>query len=569
LRRKRSERHFLNQLKPYRLPVAAALLADLPVAALIVVQAFLLASVVDGVFLKGKDLAALRSELIGLFLAACVRLSISWLQQNSLSRTGARLKSDLRGRLTKHLHGLSGTDQAEAFMPLYEEQTDAIVQYLTGYIPQLTRAVGIPLVVLIFIFPLDILSAVVFLITAPLIPVFMMLIGSMTQTVARRKWRRLAQMNAFFLDVLQGLTTIRLFDRVTYFLGRIKQTSEQFRSGSMQVLRVAFLAALVMEMLTTLSTAIIAVEVGLRLLYDHMVFREALFILIIAPEFYQPMRQLGSRFHTAVAGLTAADKYTGFIASGAPAVQIKKQVKPDLKTATISFSDVSFGYPGKNDMVLEDITLQLPPRGLTVIAGPSGAGKSTLLSLMMRFIGPVKGNIRAGDTDIESFPADLWRSRISWVSQEPYLFNRTVHENIAMARPGATPEDIKKAAAAAHFDRVVERMPQGYDSLIGERGMLLSAGEKRRLALARVFLRDGPLVLIDEPTASIDALTNDLIIGAVKKMAAERTVLLVSHDTEIYDQASRVLLLSHGKIQADGDHKELMKKNDAYKKYIG
>ena len=543
------------------------------IAAVTVVQALLLAWIIDGIFLRDKNLNDLLSQLIGFFLSGTLRLCVTWFQQKILTETGSKIKNGLRSRLIKYFHN----DQIAAstgsvtgdLISLYGSQIDAITQYLVTYLPQLLRALAIPVIVLLFVFPLDLLSAIVFLITASLIPLFMMLIGNMTESAARRKWRQLSRMNAFFLDVIQGLTTIKLFGRVSYFLERINQISNDFRTGSMRVLRIAFLSALVMEMLTTLSTAVIAVEIGLRLLYDHITFSEAMFILIIAPEFYQPMRQLGSRFHIATEGLSAASKYTGYLSPESPKPVPFVKIVPDLKCMPIRFENIYAQYPERNEPALSGITFALPLKGLTVLVGPSGSGKSSLLALLLRFIDPVRGRIVTGDANIGNIAADSWRNRISWVSQDPYLFNRSIRENITIAKPEASWSDIVAASRTAQFDQVAENLHLGYDTVIGEQGIRLSAGERQRLALARVFLRNTPLVLLDEPTASLDSHTDTLIRNSVMQLAGDRTVLMVSHRPEITQQADQVIMLSGGRLVAEGTHDMLIKNNSTYREFIG
>ncbi len=567
------DKRLLEWLKPFRPSLITALFFDLLIAMVTVVQAFLLAMIVDLVFLRAKDLGDLTGELTGFFLLSTVRLLLTWLQQKKLTGIGSRLKYDLRSQLIKCVHQrgpiFPGTGQTGDLVSVYGSHIDAIVLYLVVYLPQLWRAAAVPIIILVFIFPLDLLSAFVFLVTAPLIPLFMMLIGSMTETVTRRKWLQLSRMGAFFLDVLQGLTTIKLFGRVEYFLRRIRQISESFRFTSMQVLRIAFLSALVMEMVTTISTAVIAVEIGLRLLYDRLPFSEALFVLIIAPEFYQPMRQLGSRFHTAVEGLTAAEKYIKFLSFTAAKPPESGILFPDLQNISLTFKRVSCKYPEKNEFALTNLTFSLPPKGLTVIVGPSGAGKSSLLALILKFIAPVEGEIMVGESNLDRIPVEKWRRNMSWISQDPYLFNRSVRENIALAKPEASFSEIVTAAKSAQFDSVADSLSRGYDTMVGEQGIRLSAGERQRLALARVFLRNTPLVIMDEPTASLDPHTDDLIQQAITALAADRAVLVVSHRLEIVNLAACTIMLSGGRLIGAGPHKNLMIMNQGYRAFIG
>ena len=326
------DKRLLKWVKDLRGNFILPLTAEFLNAFFIIVQAYYLSVITEKVFLKSHSLKDILPEMTGFFLISTLRILIAWIEQKRISSTGLVLKKDLQSRLIRRIHAYGPSSQLEnsaaELSTFYTDGVNAIVRYVTEYIPNLIRALVLPAAILIWIFPLDLITGFILLLTAPLIPLFMILIGSMTETATRRKWQQLSRMRAYFLDVLQGLTTIRIFGRTGYFLERIKRTSEDFRSGSMQVLRIAFLSALIMELLTTISMAVIAVEIGLRLLYEGMIFREAFFILILTPDFYQPMRMLGGLFHNAVAGSAAADRFERRMSSG-----VGRIIAPDEKPA--------------------------------------------------------------------------------------------------------------------------------------------------------------------------------------------------------------------------------------------
>jgi ATP-binding cassette subfamily C protein CydD len=553
------DKRLLKWVKDLRIKFILPISAEVLLAFFIIIEAVYLSVITEKVFLQNRSLEDIFPELAGFFLISILRVLTSWQEQKRLSYTGSVLKTHLQSRLINRIHesGPSGLPENSAaeLSTLYTGHVDAIVRYVTEYMPHLVRALVIPVVILVWIFPLDLITGFILLLTAPLIPLFMILIGSMTETATHRRWQQLARMRAYFFDVLQGLTTIRIFGRPGYFLERIRKTSEDFRSGSMRVLRIAFLSALVMELLTTISMAVIAVEIGLRLLYGSMIFRDAFFILILAPDFYQPMRLLGGLFHNAVAGSAAADRYERWLSSGEKQIVSPAENTGRAEAVPIRFENVSCRYPQRSEPALNAITITIPPVGLTVVSGPSGAGKSTLLALLMRFVEPMEGRILLGKTPLEDLHPRRWRRQTAWISQDPYLFNRTILENIALAKPGASRSEIESATRSAGLTEVIEQLPHGLDTPVGEQGLRLSAGERQRVALARVFLRNAPYVFMDEPTASLDPHTDYLIRRSIEVLSEDRLVMVISHRPEIKSKAALVLALSDGRLAAKDFHK--------------
>ena len=424
--------------------------------------------------------------------------------------------------------------------------------FYSQYLPQLALSVLIPLFILVFIFPTDFLSGLILLVTAPLLPLFMYLIGGAAETVTRKQWQGLSRMSAYFLDVLQGLTTLKSFGRSKDQVQVIRKVSEQYRESTMSVLKVTFLSALVLELIATLGTAVVAVEIGIRLLYGKVTFEQAFFVLLLAPEFYQPLRLLGTRFHVAIGGIEASKRIFGILD-----LPEKKEAPPsnttvlplikDKSLPTIVFKDIGYKYSNGRP-ALQGVTFEIPAGKLTALVGESGAGKTTLTWLLLRFLQPKSGEILVNGINLSEIPAQNWRDSLAWVPQNPYLFNDTITANIKIAKPDATDADIQHAAHLAHADEFIAKLPQGYATIIGERGERLSSGQAQRVALARAFLKDAPLLIVDEATSHLDPETDALLQQSLSLLSHSRTVLAIAHRQSTLTKADQVIRLNQGKV---------------------
>ena len=461
-----------------------------------VFQARLLSRIVAQVFLGGDGkVPEWLMALLGIML---LRAVLVWGMEVSADAAAIRIKTRLRLELFDKLLALGPAyargERTGELAHVAVERVEALHAYISQYLPQLLLAALVPLTVLAFIFPLDKLSATVLLLTAPLMPIFMVLIGGAAETLTRKQWKTLSRMSAYFLDVLQGLTTLKVFGRARAQVQVIARLSDQYRRTTMEVLRVTFLSALALELISTLSTAIVAVEIGLRLLYGKLLFEQAFFVLLLAPEFYLPLRLLGARFHAGMAGQAAAERINAILAeplrrpSGLPEARIESRGATDT---SLAFDRVGFAYPDGRE-ALVDVSFELRGGQLMALVGPSGAGKSTLVSLLLRFVEPDRGRIRFNGVDITQIPVDVWRENIAWVPQEPHLFHDTILSNIRLARPGASREEVVRAAQRARAHEFIQGFPDGYETLVGEKGARLSAGQAQRIALARAFLKDAP-----------------------------------------------------------------------------
>ncbi len=554
------DRRLLQQAHTERLGLALTVALGALGAAATVGQAFALSRAVDGVFLGGRDLAAVWPWLRGLLALTVLRAGASWGAEIAAGRVAARVKSALRERLLRHILSRGPAyiqgEQTGELVNTAVEGVEALDAYFSQYLPQVALAGLVPLIFLAFVFPADPLSGLVLLVTAPLIPLFMMLIGSVADALTRRQWSELSRMSAHFLDVLQGLTTLKLFGRSREQIAVIRQITDRHRDATLRVLRVAFLSALVLEMVGTISTAIVAVEIGLRLLYGKMAFQQAFFVLILAPEFYLPLRLLGTRFHAGIAGVTAGRRIFEVLDAGAeearlPADHSSPYSAPAPARVRVRLCDVSYSYPGRDRPALDRVSLEIGPGEKVALIGPVGAGKSTIAALLLGFIRPTTGRIEWTWADGRPAAAPDGRPAIAWVPQAPYLFHASVADNIRLGRPEATFAEVQRAAIAARADGFIRNLPQGYDTLIGERGNRLSAGQAQRIALARAFLLDAALVILDEPTAHLDADTEAEVQAAIERLLEGRSALIIAHRLNTVRHADRVVLLDGGRVVED------------------
>lgn len=567
------DRRLFRQLQAVRIRFGLAILLSAASGLLLVAQAWALSQTVDRVFLRHQRLGDVAPLLAALSIVAVLRAAAMWGGEVTASQAAEHIKGNLRERLFAHLNALGPAytrgERSGELVNTAIHGIEALDAYFSQYLPQLALAVLIPLGMLTIIFPLDFLSAIVLLITAPLIPFFMILIGSMADHLTRRQWTQLSRMSAHFLDVLQGLPTLKQFGRSRDQIAIIRRISEQFRDATMSVLRVAFLSALVLEMLATISTAIIAVEIGLRLLYGRMAFDEAFFILILAPEFYLPLRLLGTRFHAGIAGVAAAARIFDVLETPLPGCA---PPGPPLAVPkppyTLHFDRVHYAYDGGARPALTGISFAIEAGQRVALVGPSGAGKSTVAQLLLRFLTPTGGLISVNGIDLCAFSPDDWRRQVAWVPQTPYLFADTIANNIRLARPDAPLADVIRAAEQARLDRFIETLPAGYDTPIGERGARLSGGQAQRIALARAFLKDAPVLILDEATANLDPVTESLIQDAMLALMQDRTTLIIAHRLRTVQNADRILVLDAGRVVQAGTHAELVAQPGLYRQLV-
>ncbi|MFI9210717.1 thiol reductant ABC exporter subunit CydD [Streptomyces sp. NPDC053253] len=534
----------LRYARATRLFLAAVVVLGLAGAALVIAQAMFIAEIVVGAFQKGLAVSDLTTPLLLLAGVAVARGLVSWLTELAAHRASAAVKSELRGRLLARAAALGpgwlSGQKAGSLIALATRGVDALDDYFARYLPQLGLAVVVPVAVLARIVTEDWVSAAIIVVTLPLIPIFMILIGWYTQARMDRQWKLLSRLSGHFLDVVAGLPTLKIFGRAKAQAESIRAITSEYRQATMRTLRIAFLSSFALELLATLSVALVAVTIGMRLVHGELDLYTGLVILILAPEAYLPLRQVGAQYHAAAEGLAAAEEIFEVLEQpvrGGGTGAVPDSVRLELDRVTVR-------HPGRAEPALDAATLTVEPGETVALVGPSGVGKSTLLDVVLGFVTPEEGgSVRVGGEDLAALDLEAWRSRIAWVPQRPYLFEGTIAENVRLARPDASDEAVREALRDAGADGFVTGLPEGLDTPLGEDGAGLSAGQRQRLALARAFLADRPLLLLDEPTAALDGETEAGVVDAVRRLAAGRTVLLVVHRPALLAVADRVVSL--------------------------
>ncbi len=563
----------LREARAVRWYLALTIGAGFLAGILTVLQARYLSRIVDRVFLKEAALAEVAPYLALLLVIIAGRALAVWGSEASGYLAAARVKSALRTRLFAHIIALgpiyvSGERTGELSNAAMEG-IEALEAYFRQYLPQLALAVLVPLTYLSFVLPRDAISGLVLLLTAPLIPIFMVLIGSLADALSKRQWETLSRLSAHFLDVLQGLTTLKLLGQSRAQARVIAAVTDRFRETTMGVLKVAFLSALVLELVATLSTAVVAVEIGLRLLYGRMDFERAFFVLLLAPEFYIPLRMLGTRFHAAVDGVTAAARIFKILethprVTAPPAIRSRRTPQ----RFHIRFEDVHCAYEEERAPALEGVSFHIPHGKRVALVGPSGSGKTTVAYLLLRFIEPSRGRITVDGIPLADLSIADWRRWVAWVPQHPYLFHETIAANIRLGRPHASMEEVIQAARLAHAHEFIQALPRGYETLVGERGARLSGGQAQRIALARAFLKDAPFLILDEASAHLDPEQEALIQDAMERLTRGRTVLIISHRLNTIYTADHIVVLRGGRVVESGSHEALLQREGLYRRLV-
>ena len=570
------------------------ILASFLAGALIIFQAWLLSQLIGRVFLGGETIQDVSKTLITILSLVALQAILTWISEISAKNVAIGVKNDLRQCLFRHILNLGPAytrgERSGALTTALMDGIEALDAYFSQYLPQLALSVFIPLGVLFVVFPFDFLSGIIFALTAPLIPLFMILIGKTAERSTKRQYKTLSLLSAHFLDSIQGLRTLKLFGRSKDYGITIQRVSNQFRDRTISVLRITFLSALVMEILSTLSTAIIAVQIGLRLLNFRITFEEALFILIIAPTFYLPLRMLGLRFHAGMAGTSAAReifKILDITSKDGRSIPSTINHPPGLNSPPlIQFRDVTYTYPDEKKPALRDVSMDILPGEFVALVGPSGSGKSTLVQLLLGFIQPDHGVILINGKPIQQIDLNDWRKLIAWVPQNPYLFHDTLISNLCLGVQYCSDPEIESAVKTASLSHFIDELPEKFQTVIMESGARLSSGQAQRLALARAILKNAPLLIMDEPTSKLDPATeyqlekafqalieqDPILEGSVKTPAnrslshhqEKRSILTIAHRLKTVIRADRIFVLEDGRLCESGTHDQLIKKGGVY-----
>jgi len=518
----------------------------------IIIQMALLSRVVNNVFLLHKGLGQVELLLLLLLGTIIVRAGLVWIREITAQRGAIRVKTELRQRLFAHLLQLgpaySKGESTGELVTTASEGIERLDAYVSRYLPQLALSVLVPFLIVVYIFPIDWASAVILLVTGPVIPLLMVLVGSYAEKQVQRQWLALSRMSAYFLDAVQGLPTLKLFGSSEAARKRVVLLSDGFRERTLKMLRVAFLSGMVLEFMAAAAIGLVAVTLGIRLLNGSISFESAFLVLLLTPEFYRPLRDLGVHRHAGMEGKAAAQRIIGILETPVPVYTGATSNKRPHNQLTIAFTGVTYTYPGSERPALDDIHLVLPAGTCTALVGRSGSGKSTLINLLLRFMDVQRGQIAVNDIALAELPVEAWREYAALVPQRPYLFYGNVLTNIRMARPNASDDEVEQAAELAGAMEFIRKLSQGFATEIGERGVRLSAGQAQRIAIARAFLKDAPLLILDEPTSSLDAKSELLIRQALERLTRDRTVLVIAHRYNTIANAKQVAVPADGEL---------------------
>jgi ATP-binding cassette subfamily C protein CydD len=569
------DKNLIRLLKEEKRPFILSSLFGSLAALMLICQAWALGSIIELLF-KTPDSGNNIMPLGGLFaLFSIFRMLMSWSANQSAKRGTLLIRKKLSHSISETVAGLgpafARSEQSGRLVTTMLKGVESVDAYFSQYIPKLFLALVTPVVILAAVFPSDWIAGTIMVATAPLIPFFMIVIGRSASAATQKQWTTMSRMSGYFLDMLQGLTTLKLFAQEKARRDGIEEASENFRRSTMKVLKIAFLSSLTLELVGTIGIAVVAVSIGIRLTSGAMAFRPAIFILLLIPDFYLTLRQLGTKFHAGMEGITASKEIHEILDRRSDRSMMTGS--RDLPSATASsmplvIDNLGYTFPGSTRPALDSVTCSFLPGTVTALTGPSGAGKSTLMNLLLRFIEPGIGSISLGNVPVIEYHPDQWYRNIAWVPQHPFLFNTTIRENLLMARPDATNEQIDTALRQAGLIEMVQSLPEGLSTMIGEEGTRLSGGEAQRLSLARAFLKDAPILLLDEPTSHTDPILELRLRSAMADLMRGRTVIMIAHRLESIRSADRIIVLDSGRIIQSGTHEELLASDGFYRHAI-
>ena len=547
----------------------------------LVAQLVAVALAVAGVFLEGQTLDDVFPLLALGLLLLLLRTVLGIGGELAARRSAETLVGTLRAELTGQVLRLGPTwtshERSGELSGVLVSGLDAIEQYVTQFLPARWLAMIVPVLVLLLVLVLDPPSVLVLLFTGPLLLLLLVVIGGRTRAVSEKRFMEMRTLSAFFLDILRGLATLKMFGRSREQVDNLRHISGRYGDATMDVLRTAFQTSLVLEWGSTIAIALVAVEIGLRLLEGAIEFPRALAVLLIVPEFFLPLRALAARFHVGTAGRAAIARTFEILDEPTPtrtdptdeAEAAEGPTGPAVtEPPLIALERVRFTYPGRKAPALDGATFELRPSQSVALVGASGAGKSTLSSILLRFIDPDAGAVSVDGRPLDVFGRAAWRAAVAWVPQRPHLFDGSVADNIRLARPGASDEQVAAAARAANADEFIERLPRGLETPVGEAGARLSGGQRQRLAIARAYLRDAPVLILDEATSHQDEASEKAIADALDRLVAGRTVLLIAHRLRLAQRADRVVVLEAGRVVEQGTPAELLAADGAYRQLV-
>ena len=545
---------------------------------LLIAQARLLANIVHGAFMDNLSRNVLWPYFVALFGVVMVRTILGWGREVAGFHAGAKVREEVRLSLMEHIFTLgpdyTSRQRTGALASTVMEHVEGLHDFYGFYLPQLALAVMIPVAILAFVFPLSWLAGVLLLVTAPLIPLFMILVGMGAESISQRHFQALARISAHFLDVLQGITTLKLYDRSRGEEKNVAKVSSDYRQRTMSVLRIAFLSSAVLEFFSSIAIALVAVYLGMSYLgyinfgdYGKpLTLAGGLFILLLAPDFYLPLRELGTHYHARAEAIGAAEEILKILMIPSPEVSVKAIALDTPGPIDIHCRDLYLAYEEGKRPALHGVSFQLKYGDRVALVGASGAGKTTILNLLLGFLDPDKGSITVNETPLADLPPESWRQHLGWIGQNPILFHGTIRDNIRLGRPQASEDELVQAARSARVLDFALHLPGGLDTLVGEQGLGLSRGQAQRVALARAFLKDAPILLLDEPTSGLDSENERLVMSALEKLSSGRTVLMLTHRLANIESAGRIMVLEEGRIVEQGTYAELIEAGGVFRR---
>lgn len=562
----------LKRIKGFWIKVAVAAIA---VVTLTIFQGQKLAWIIDGIIIKKVGITNILGVVAFLAFIILAKNISAFLYEYYHRLCAIKIKEHLRDRLVKDILLMGPVKLRDkssgALSSVVQTGIDQLEPYFSEFIPQLVMVMASTVLVLASVMWVDWISGVIMLVTVPFIPVFMILIGKMATNVNQQQWKKLQQMNGHFLDVLRGLPTLRLFGRLKRQAEIVKEVNEAFRGTTMKVLRIAFLSALVLELVATISTALVAVSLGIRLIYGRMDFYNAFFVLLMVPEYYQPIRQLGAKFHAAIGSRAAADEVYQYL-NNRDEARHKEGSSGNVMTneempsqVEVAIQNLCYTYDNGHQ-VLNDVTIHIPWGKKIALVGPSGGGKSTLTAILLGFVHGHTGNIRINNHLRDDFSTDAWRRYFAYVPQNPKLFKGSLLDNLIMANPEAAMDDVEEVVEKVGMKNWVTGLPEGYNTYIGEGGIALSGGQAQLVVIARALLKKAPILIMDEPTSALDSETEARINHVLNEAFKGKSVFIIAHRMPTIMNSDRIYYLENGKIIEVGNHEELTRLGGHYYK---
>ncbi len=570
-------RWLLGKVVSARNSLIAALILGLLNAVLMILQASFLASIIHKVIIENIPVVSLEREFLLTLLVILLRGGCAWGREYFGFLAGAEVRRQIRQVLLDKIRRLGpqfvGEQQAGSWSSIVVEQVEELQEFIARYLPQMVLAVAIPVIILVVVFPQSWVAGLIFLITAPLIPVFMMFVGQKASEANRRNFQSLARLGGFFLDRLQGLETLRYFSVTEKAEKELAAASEDFRLQTMQVLRLAFLSSTILEFFASISIAMVAVYLGMSLLghiefgfYDASVsLYSGLFLLLLAPEFYQPLRELGTYYHAKAKAVGASESILEVINREEPEAFNGTGIISTDHELNLEVNDMSVKAPGTGITLLDSLSFNIEAGQKVAIIGSSGAGKTTLINTLMGFI-PFEGLIALGGQSLSDTDLASWRKQIAWLGQHPLIIYGSVFENIAFGRK-LTETQCRTALMKAQGADILEALPNGMHSILREEGSNLSVGQAQRIALARAIVEPVKLLVLDEPTASLDQASESLVLDALNVIGSECTVITITHRLNQLSFMDQVLMLKNGRLVADGSPEQLAADSPGYQEF--